>query len=93
MRLPEVKTPVSFIVHSRREVNTWLKQGQYFFIDIRRDGVVLYELDDEPLAEPKPKSKVEAYRIAKEYFESRFPEDAMKLKTANWQRTAVSVLI
>lgn len=30
-----IETPVSFIVHSRREVNTYLKEGQYFFSDIR----------------------------------------------------------
>ncbi|RWI57030.1 MAG: hypothetical protein EOR16_15600 [Mesorhizobium sp.] len=37
----EVETPVSFIVHSRREVNTALRDGQYFFVDLRRDGIVL----------------------------------------------------
>lgn len=56
MHLSEVQTPVSLIVHSRREVNTALYEGQYFFVDLRRDGIVLYELDDEPLAEPKPLS-------------------------------------
>ncbi|MEF0941683.1 nucleotidyltransferase and HEPN domain-containing protein [Rhizobium sp. BR 362] len=69
IHLPEVETPVRFIVHSRREANTQLKLGIYFFVDIRRDGIVLYELDDEPLAEPRPRSPAEAYRIAKEYFE------------------------
>ncbi|MBB6182335.1 putative nucleotidyltransferase [Rhizobium flavum] len=38
-----IETPVSFIVHSRREVNTYLKEGQYFFSDIRKEGIVLYE--------------------------------------------------
>lgn len=47
-----MKTPVSFIVHSRRGVNTALYKGQYFFVDIRRDRIVLHELDDEPLATP-----------------------------------------
>lgn len=64
MRLPEVKTPVSFIVHSRREVNTALRQGQYFFVDIRREGVVLYELDDQPLTEPKPLGAQDEYEAA-----------------------------
>ncbi|TAV97316.1 HEPN domain-containing protein [Rhizobium ruizarguesonis] len=68
-----IKTPVSFIVHSRREVNTALHEGQYFFSDIPREGIVLYELDDEPLPEPKPLSKAEEYRAAKEHFEERFP--------------------
>ncbi|MGK6317854.1 nucleotidyltransferase domain-containing protein, partial [Neorhizobium sp. DT-125] len=49
IRDKSIETPVSFIVHSRREVNTYLKEGQYFFSDIRKEGIVLYELDDEPL--------------------------------------------
>ncbi|WP_041678819.1 nucleotidyltransferase and HEPN domain-containing protein [Rhizobium etli] len=67
-----IETPVSFIVHSRREVNTYLKEGQYFFSDIRREGIVLYELDDEPLAEPKPLSPADRLRVAKEHYEDRF---------------------
>lgn len=71
IRDPSIKTPVSFIVHSRREVNKYLKEGQYFFSDIRREGVVLYELDDEPLAEPTPLTPAERLRVAQEHFEQR----------------------
>jgi predicted nucleotidyltransferase/HEPN domain-containing protein len=67
-----IETPVSFIVHSRREVNTYLKEGQYFFSDIRKEGIVLYELDDEALAEPEPLSMEDRLRVAKEHFEQRF---------------------
>lgn len=67
-----IKTPTSFIVHSRRFVNTALRQGQYFFTDIRREGIILYELDDEPLAEPRPLTPRAAYETAKEHFEARF---------------------
>ncbi|NNU58141.1 nucleotidyltransferase and HEPN domain-containing protein [Rhizobium indigoferae] len=67
-----IETPVSFIVHSRREVNTYLKEGQYFFSDIRKEGIVLYELDDEQLAEPEPLSMEDRLRVAKEHFEQRF---------------------
>ncbi len=73
MHLSEVHTPVSLIVHSRREVNTALYEGQPFFVDIRRDGIVIYELDDEPLAEPRPQTPTEAYRLAKEHFERQCP--------------------
>lgn len=72
LRLPGVETPTSLIAHSRREVNTALYDGQYFFVDIRRDGIVLYEVDDEPLAEPKPLTLTQAYRVGKEHFDSRF---------------------
>lgn len=67
-----VETPVSFIVHSRREVNTYLKEGQYFFSDIRKEGIVLYELDNEPLAEPGVLTAADRLRLANEYFEDRF---------------------
>jgi uncharacterized protein len=66
-----IETPTQFIVHSRREVNTQLKEGHYFFSDIRKEGIVLYELDDEPLAEPKPLTAEERLRVAREHFEDR----------------------
>lgn len=66
-----IETPVSFIVHSLREVNSYLKEGQYFFSDIRKEGIVLYELDDAPLEEPRPLDPVDRLRVATEHFESR----------------------
>ncbi|WP_105432506.1 nucleotidyltransferase and HEPN domain-containing protein [Neorhizobium sp. T6_25] len=72
IRDKSIETPVSFIVHSRREVNTYLKEGQYFFCDIRKEGIILYELDDEPLAEPRPLSPADRLRVATDHFEDRF---------------------
>ncbi|RWI16826.1 nucleotidyltransferase and HEPN domain-containing protein [Mesorhizobium sp.] len=77
-----LETPTNFIVHSRREVNTALREGQYFFTDIRRDGIVLYELDDEPLAEARPVRPKDAYEAAKEHFNERLPGASMMLETA-----------
>lgn len=71
-RDPLVETPVSFIVHTRREVNTHLKEGQYFFSDIRKEGVVLYELDDEPLAEPGVLTAADRLRLASAHFKERW---------------------
>lgn len=73
MRMRDVQTPVNFIVHSLREVNTRIREGRYFFTDIRREGIVLYELDPEPLAQPGVLNPEEAYRVAKEYFDDRLP--------------------
>lgn len=64
---------VSFIVHSRREVNTEIKRGHGFFCDIRQQGIVLYELDSEPLAEPQPMSVAEQLKVAQSHYENRFP--------------------
>ncbi len=87
MHLPEIQTPVSLIVHSRREVNTALYEGQYFFVDIRRDGLALYELDDEPLAEPRPRTPNDALRIAEQYYADRMPHAGKFAKGANFYLT------
>ncbi len=70
----QVKTPVGLIVHGAREVNNFLADGQYFFVDILREGIVLYELDDRPLAEPRKLSATDAYRVAKEHVTLHLPE-------------------
>ncbi|WP_176037253.1 nucleotidyltransferase and HEPN domain-containing protein [Brucella tritici] len=82
MRLRDVQTPVNFIVHSLREVNTRIKEGRYFFTDIRKEGIVLYELDPEPLAQPGILNPEDAYRIAKEYFGDRLPHASKFAKGA-----------
>ncbi|KAB2756980.1 HEPN domain-containing protein [Brucella anthropi] len=82
MRLRDVQTPVNFIVHSLREVNTRIREGRYFFTDIRKEGIVLYELDPEPLAQPGILNPEDAYRIAKEYFDDRLPHASKFAKGA-----------
>ncbi|RYE40310.1 MAG: nucleotidyltransferase domain-containing protein, partial [Hyphomicrobiales bacterium] len=66
-------TPVNFIVHSLQEVNDGLAHGRYFFIDVARDGISLYQSDDEPLHQPKPKTPEQAWELAREYFDEWFP--------------------
>ncbi|WP_343214074.1 HEPN domain-containing protein [Ensifer oleiphilus] len=43
------------------------------FRDIRQQGIVLFELDSEPLVEPRPIGLVEQFKIAREHYESRLP--------------------
>jgi len=87
MRHPEVSTPVSLIVHSLREVNAELRRGRYFFVDIRRDGLALYELDDEPLALPGQVSPEEAWQMASGYFADRLPHAHKFLKGAKFYQS------
>ncbi len=84
MRDPQISMPVSIIAHSLREVNIELRRGRYFFVDIRRDGIVLYELDDEPLAEPGNISPEEAWRLASEYYADKLPGVLSFLDTAKY---------
>lgn len=71
LRDPQIGRTVNIIVHTMQEVNEALTKGQYFFTDIARDGVLLYELPGHPLAVPAPPTPRDAYELAKGYFESK----------------------
>jgi len=66
-------TPVNFIVHTLQEVNDGLAHRRYFFMDVARDGIALYEYDDKELHQPKPKTPAQALAMAREYFEEWYP--------------------
>lgn len=68
-----LRTPVNFIVHTLQEVNDGLAQGRYFFIDLRKEGIAVYQADDSELPEPRPKTPEQALALAKEYFDEWFP--------------------
>ena len=76
-----LRTPVSLIYHSLDDVNEKLRLGRYFFMDIVRDGILLFEEPGHPFAEPKPLSPAEALRETQDYFEEWF-ESAGKFKRA-----------
>lgn len=69
LRDGRIARPVNIIVHSLDEVNQALKRGEYFWVDIARDGIVLYELPCHSLATPMPLTETDAYRMARGYFE------------------------
>jgi len=68
LRDPAIARPVNIIVHSIDEVNQALKRGEYFWVDIARDGIALYELPRHELAAPMPASAEDALKLADQYF-------------------------
>lgn len=69
LRDAAIRRPVNIIVHSLDEVNQSLKRGEYFWVDIARDGIILYELPCHPMATPMPLTPADAYQMANSYFE------------------------
>jgi predicted nucleotidyltransferase/HEPN domain-containing protein len=65
----KLRTPVSLIYHSLEDVNEKLKLGRYFFIDILKEGIVLFEEPGHPFVEPQPLSAREAFDEGRDYFE------------------------
>jgi len=79
-----LKTPVNFIVHTLHEVNDGLAHGRFFFMDVARDGIAIYQSEDSELAEPKPKTPDQALAMAREYYEEWFPAAAGRDKLAKY---------
>ena len=67
-----LRTPVSLIYHSLDDVNDKLRLGRYFFIDILRDGIALFEEPDHPFVEPQPLSAEQALKETQDYFDEWF---------------------
>ncbi|TAA51723.1 HEPN domain-containing protein [Shinella sp. JR1-6] len=82
----QLATPVNFIVHSYQDVNDQLARGRPFFVDIARDGVVLYEASGFPLTSPKTLTPEVTRDLARQYFEQWFPDTAELLAGAAFYR-------
>ncbi|KKL68589.1 hypothetical protein LCGC14_2123480 [marine sediment metagenome] len=72
-KLP-VQTPVTLIAHDINFVNRKLEKGQYFFTDIKAEGIALYDSKNYQLAEPKeltPKQRLDQAKADfKQWFHS-----------------------
>lgn len=78
LRDPAIGRTVNIIVHTMQEVNQALRRGEYFWVDIIRDGIALYELPNHPLAAPQPMTANDAFEMAKGYFQRQ------SASVANW---------
>lgn len=98
LRDPAIARPVNIIVHSIDEVNQALKRGEYFWVDIVRDGVALYELPRHELTTPMPLSEAEAVCIAEGYFDQwlesadRFLINGREDAARGWNKEAAFLL-
>ncbi len=79
-----LKTPAKVIAHSLADVNDKLARGLPFFMDIARDGIMLYETPGHPLAAPKPLTPEAARAEAKRHFDQWFQLSADALKVAEF---------
>ena len=79
-----LRTPVNFIVYTLQEVNDGLAHGRYFFMDVKSDGIALYQFDDSELHTPKPKTPEQALKMAQEYFDEWFPGAMKRFESARF---------
>ncbi|MEI8633109.1 hypothetical protein P4S72_15990 [Vibrio sp. PP-XX7] len=61
--------PLGLIVHDIQDINERLQQGNYFFQDIREEGIELFAATPKPLAVPGNLTEEEQKIIAKKHFD------------------------
>ena len=67
-----IRTQVSVIYHSIGQVNGQLKEGRYFFSDIKKEGIVLYDSGKMKLGRIRKPSPAKRKQIAEEDFRQWF---------------------
>ena len=64
----ELRTPVSLIAEDIQFINRRLGKAQYFYVDIRKEGIPLYDSGQYQLAEPRELTPLERKHLAEEDF-------------------------
>lgn len=74
------RTPVNPIFHSIKHVNEMLEYGNYFFGDIKKEGIVLYDSRKYALSKAKELTNEEKKKRADEHFEQWLSNASNALK-------------
>ncbi|MEM6894878.1 MAG: HEPN domain-containing protein [Bacteroidota bacterium] len=76
----KVTTPVSLIFHGIKQLNASLVMGNYFFKDIKEEGIVLYDSGKYKLTHPKKLTPEQYRQKAQAYFDQWFENGNNALK-------------
>lgn len=68
----QLQTPPQFINESIAGLNRSLDKGHYFYTDIKKEGILLYDSGESRLARRRKLDFDEIAKLAKAYFEDKF---------------------
>lgn len=92
-RLQKIEPALNIEIHEIDYINEGLEFGQYFFSDIVREGILLYDTGKVEFAEPKELTQAEKKMIAQRYFDIWFPKGVGLLKGVGFYITEVELKI
>ena len=81
---PTIHTPISILVHDINFINCHLKKTQYFFSDIKKEGITLYDSGKFKLERPIELDNKQRYQLANEDFEYYFSSVKRLFETFNF---------
>lgn len=83
-RVDRYKPPVNLEIHELDYINKGLDEGEYFFVDIVREGILLFDKDSVHFASPRELTPQEKKEKAQRYFDTWFPQAEKCLKTSKF---------
>jgi HEPN domain-containing protein len=81
---PLTTIPINVIVHGIDYVNRQIEEGQFFFTDIKKEGILLYDAGSVALAEQRELTAKERREIAQRDFDNYYNSAKTFLKNANF---------
>ena len=75
-------TPVQFITDEIKVFNKYIREGRYFYTQIKQEGIVLYDSGNYKLARRRKLNFEEIRQQAQEYFDEKFHKGNVFLKNA-----------
>ena len=76
------RVPVQFIHDSMKKVNEDLKYSRYFYTELKRDGIMLYNRGKNKLARRKPLKFGEIKKQGEEYFGEKYAKARLFMEQA-----------
>ena len=76
--------PVNLEIHEIDYINKGLEWGEYFWIDILEEGVLMYDKGTVQFSEPRELTSTEKKKKTQRYFETWFPQANIFLKNAKF---------
>lgn len=73
-RVNRYKPPVNLEIHELDYINKGLEEGEYFFVDIINEGILLYDKNQLAFASSKELTREEKRLKANRYFDTWFPQ-------------------
>ncbi len=83
-RHPTTVTPIQFITETIGNLNKAIDKGHYFYTDIKKEGIMLYDSGRYQLAESRKLNFAEIKAWAEEYFKERFGRANSFLRDAKY---------
>ena len=74
--------PVNLEIHDIAYINKGLEWGEYFWIDILEEGILMYDKETVQFSEPRELTSTEKKEKARRYFDTWFPQGPKFLKGA-----------